>query len=136
MKIVSFDFDGTLEEHFDGGKNKNREGIQQLFQELVDDDGFDVYIITRRFGPEHASKGIGQEHQKVYDLLNSLNIVLAEEKILFTNRDYKYSFIHELGVDIHLDDEIRERELIDKYTSGSSVDSTQPNWREKFDELL
>lgn len=136
MKIVSFDFDGTLEEHFDGANNKNREGIQRLFQELVADENFDVYIITRRFGPEHAGKGIGNEHRKVFDFLNSLNIVLAEEKILFTNREYKYSLVHELGVHIHLDDEIRERELIDRYTNGSSVDSTQDNWRKKFDELL
>lgn len=133
---VSFDFDGTLEHHFDGGENKNREGIQEFFKQLIADEKFDVYIITRRYGPEHSDKGLGNEHQKVYDLLNSLNVVLAEEKILFTNREYKYSLVNELGVDIHLDDEFRELELINRYTSGSSVDSTKDNWRKKFNELL
>jgi hypothetical protein len=95
-----------------------------------------VYIIKRRFGPEYSGKGSGQEHLKVIELLKKLNITLPEENVLFTNREYKYSTIQSLEVDIHLDDDLKEHELISKFTNRSSVDTTKPNWREKFDELL
>jgi len=134
--IVSFDFDGTLNEHFLGGVNPSEDAIRQLFVQLVNDEDFDVYIITRRFGPENANKGLKDEHTTVMKMLDELNIHLPEEKIIFTNRQYKYSVINKLEVDIHLDDDSREHELIRKFTNGSSVDVQQPNWKEKFDELL
>jgi hypothetical protein len=136
MKKVSFDFDGTLNEHFFGDENPQEDAIKQLFVELVNNEDFDVYIITRRFGPEDADKGLKDEHTTVMNMLNSLNIQLPKEKLIFTNRQYKYSVINKLGIDIHLDDDNREHQLIQKFTNGSSVDVQQPNWREKFDELL
>jgi trehalose-6-phosphatase len=135
-KKVSFDFDGTLSDHFQGKHNPNKEGIQKLFKQLSDDDNFDVYLITRRYGPEHKDKGLGCEHEGVYNLLDELNIVLPKEKLIFTNREMKYYTVVNLGIDIHLDDEFRDRELINKFTKGSAVDATQSNWRQKFDELL
>ena len=133
---VSFDFDGTLSDHFQGKLNPHKEAIQKLFQELYHDDNFDVYLVTRRFGPENSDKGLGCEHEGVLELLNKLNIVLPPEKLVFTNRQMKYYTVVYLGIDIHLDDEFRDRELINKFTKGSAVDATQSNWRQKFDELL
>ncbi len=133
---VSFDFDGTLSEHFFGEINPEESRVRELLVELYNNDSFDVYIITRRFGSENSSKGNGNEHLKVLNLLNNLKVHLPEEKIIFTNREYKYSFINELNIDIHLDDDDREHELIKKFTSGSSVNVQDPKWREKFDELL
>jgi len=133
---ISFDYDGNLDDHFDGGKNPHKKEVQKLFKELSDDDNVDLHLITRRFGPEHSDRGLKNEHQKVFDLLNELNITLPEEKILFTNREMKYKFILNLEIDIHLDDDFRDRELIEKYTKGSTVDTTKANWRKRFDELL
>jgi hypothetical protein len=135
-KIVSFDFDGTLNEHFMGGDNPHEDEIKQLFVELFNSDDFDVYIITRRFGPNDADKGVGNEHTTVDKMLKELNIDLPEEKKLFTNRSYKYKLINELGVDIHLDDDKREHQFIKKFTSAGSVDVTETEWRKEFDELL
>lgn len=135
-KLISFDFDGTMSDHFDGQKNINKESIQRLFQQLYADDDFDVYIITRRYGPEYPLEGKGNEANEVIELLNKLNTLLPKEKIIFTNREYKYYFIHNLEIDIHIDDEFRERELINKFTKGSAVDATSPNWKNEFDELL
>lgn len=135
MKKVSFDYDGTLGDHFYGEENPHKEEIQELLVELVNDESFDVYIITRRFGPENSSKGATSEHEVVLNLLKTLNIQLPEEKIIFTNREYKYSLINKLNIDIHLDDD-REHELIKKFTKGSSVNIQHPKWREKFEELL
>lgn len=136
MKKVSFDFDGCLSDHFFGVLNLHKKEIQNLLVELVNDESFDVYIITRRFGPINCNKGQKNEHEVVLNLLNELNIQLPEEKIIFTNREYKYSFINKLDIDIHLDDDNREHELIKKFTKGSSVNVQNPNWREKFDEFL
>jgi hypothetical protein len=133
---ISFDYDGNLNDHFDGGKNPHKKGVQKLFKELSEDDSVDLHLITRRYGPEQASKGLKNEHQNVFDLLDELKIVLPKEKILFTNREMKYKFILNLGINIHLDDDFRDRELIEKFTQGSAVDTTQPGWRKKFDELL
>jgi hypothetical protein len=133
---VSFDFDGTLNEHFFGAVNPYEDGIKQLFVELVNSGDFDVYIITRRYGPEDSEKGLGDEHTTVDNLLKTLNIDLPKEKKLFTNRKYKYTLINKLGIDIHLDDDPKEHELIRKFTNGSSVYVQDPNWRKEFDELL
>lgn len=135
-KKVSFDFDGNLDDHFDGSKNPHKKEVQELFKQLSENDEIDLHLITRRFGPEHSGEGLGNEHKKVFNLLDELNIVLPKEKIIFTNRDMKYSTILRLEIDIHLDDDFRDRELIDKFTKGSSVDTTTPGWRKKFDELL
>ncbi|MEK6828824.1 MAG: hypothetical protein AABY15_01770 [Nanoarchaeota archaeon] len=136
MKKISFDFDGCLNDHFDGENNPNKEGIRTLLKELYESEDFEVYIITRRFGPERPTEGKGNEFVEVIELLKNLNIVLPQEKIIFTNREYKYSTVHKLGIDIHIDDEERERDLINKFTKGSAVDATNQNWRKKFDELL
>ena len=136
MKKVAFDFDGTLHDHFHGQHNPNKKAIQNLLKQLSEDENFSVYIITRRYGPEYSEKGKGNEHQDIYDLLDELNLQLPEEKIIFTNREMKYYTIVNLGIDIHIDDEFRDRELINKFTKGSTVDATQSNWRTKFDELL
>jgi hypothetical protein len=133
---VSFDVDGTLNKHFDGGINPYEDAIRRLFVELVGSDDYDVYIITRRYGPEHANEGIKNEHATVFEMLEKLNIVLPKEKILFTNRKYKYSYINQLGIDIHLDDDSHEHDLINRFTTASSIDVQKPDWREKFDELL
>lgn len=135
-KSVSFDFDGTLNDHFYGSPNPEKDGIKQLFKELFESEDFDVYIITRRYGPEDSEKGLGDEHTTVDNLLESLNIDLPKEKKLFTNRKYKYTLINKLGIDIHLDDDPKECELIRKFTSGSSVHVQDSSWRKDFDELL
>lgn len=128
-KKISFDYDGTLDDHFNGIVNENKLSVQQLLAELIE-EGCDVYIITRRFGPENF------ESQKVFELLKTLNIPLSKEKIIFTNRAYKHLTIQNLKIDIHIDDDIVERELIDKFTMGHSVDASIQDWRIQFDKLL
>lgn len=134
--LVSFDFDGTLNDHFSGQHNPNKKEIQNLLVQLSHDENFSVYIITRRYGPEHSEKGLGKEHEGIFKLLAELNLQLPEEKVIFTNREMKYYTIVNLGIDIHIDDDFRDRELINKFTKGSTVDATQSDWKTKFDELL
>jgi len=136
MKKVSFDFDGTLHDHFHGQHNPNKKAIQNLLVQLSQDENFIVYVITRRYGPEQSEKGKGGEHEDVFKLLDELNLQLPKERVIFTNREMKYYTIINLGIDIHIDDDFRDRELINKFTKGSAVDATQSDWKIKFDELL
>ena len=78
MKI-SFDFDGTLDDEFDGGYNISKEEIQSLAKKYVD-EGNDVCIITKRYDSNNRHMGKGNEHIIVYDLAKELGIT----KIYFT----------------------------------------------------
>ena len=60
---ISFDFDGTLENDFDGTFNLQKIEIQQLAKKYLS-GGHTVFIITKRYGPEMANHGLKNEHQK------------------------------------------------------------------------
>lgn len=136
IKKVSFDFDGTLSEHFGGQLNPNKKDIQELFVNLCNSEKYDVYIITRRYGPKYYNKGTRNEHNKVFSLLNELKIELPEENVLFTNREYKFSFIKKLGINLHFDDDMDEHFYIKQNTNASSIDVTLDDWNKDIDELL
>ena len=111
---ISFDFDGSIEHYFDGTENPNREKVQNLFKEFNSKENIDVHIITRRFDFQNVSKGKMNEHKEVLEFAQSVNFPI--EKIFFTNREYKFSKIKDLGIHIHLDDEELEIHLINKWT--------------------
>jgi hypothetical protein len=67
-------------------------------------------IITKRFGPENADKGIKNEHLEVQELAKKLGI----EKIYFTNREMKFSYIINLEVDRHFENDDYEVQLINQ----------------------
>jgi hypothetical protein len=108
MKI-SFDFDGTLEDDFDGTINKQKEEIQNLAKKYVS-EGHDVCIITKRYGLENSTLGVGNEHLKVYYLANKLGI----NKVYFTNREMKFNHIINLGIDKHFENDDYEVQLINQ----------------------
>lgn len=119
---ISFDFDGTLDDNFDGTLNKQKEEIQKLAMKYVS-EGHDVYIITKRYE--------GDETIKVRQLANSLGIT----KIYSTNREMKYSYILGLGIERHFDDESYEIDLIkqfcrDRNHSCQVIPVEDPYWRD------
>ena len=67
MKI-SFDFDGTLVDEFGGHpSNSQKDEVQGLVKKYLN-EGHEVIIITKRFGPENADNGIKNEHLEVQEL--------------------------------------------------------------------
>lgn len=105
---ISFDFDGTLVDEFGGHpSNTQKDEVQGLVKKYLS-EGHEVIIITKRFGPENADKGIKNEHLEVQELANKLGI----EKIHFTNREMKFSYIINLGVDRHFENDDYEVQLI------------------------
>jgi hypothetical protein len=105
MKKVSFDFDGTLSIGFFGEPNPYKDRVHDIVRELIA-EGFDVHIITRRY--EHPMRN---ELDDVYAIAFELGI--PDEKIFFTNREWKYSKINELGIEFHIDDDETDIRLIE-----------------------
>lgn len=107
---ISFDFDGTLVDEFGGYPiNSQKDEVQGLAKKYLS-EGHEVMIITKRFGPENADKGIKNEHLEVQELAKKLGI----EKIYFTNREMKFSYIINLGVDRHFENDDYEVQLINQ----------------------
>ena len=107
---ISFDFDGTLVDEFGGHpSNLQKDEVQGLAKKYLS-EGHEVMIITKRFGPENADKGIKNEHLEVQELAKKLGI----EKIHFTNREMKFSYIINLDVDRHFENDDYEVQLINQ----------------------
>jgi hypothetical protein len=107
---ISFDFDGTLVDEFGGyPSNIQKDEVQGLAKKYLS-EGHEVIIITKRFGPENADKGIKNEHLEVQELAKKLGI----ETIHFTNREMKFSYIINLGVDRHFENDDYEVQLINQ----------------------
>ena len=62
------------------------------------------------FGPENSDKGIKNEHLEVQHLAKKLGI----ENIYFNNREMKFSYIINLGVDRHFENDDYEVQLINQ----------------------
>jgi phosphoserine phosphatase len=107
---ISFDFDGTLVDEFGGHpSNSQKDEVQGLAKKYIS-EGHEVMIITKRFGPENADKGIKNEHLEVQELAKKLGI----KTIHFTNREMKFSYIINLGVDRHFENDDYEVQLINQ----------------------
>ena len=108
MKI-SFDFDGTLEDDFDGTFNKQKVEVQRIASNYIS-QGHDVYIITKRYGPEFKDLGLTNEHLKVWNLAKDLNI--SQNNCIFTNREWKSTTIKSLGIKKHFENSEIEVKMI------------------------
>jgi len=118
QNVISFDFDGSLNDHFDGTENPHKREVRDWAKRLKR-RGYDVYIITRRFGPEFPEQGATNEHLKVFKLAKELGI--PEDRIIFTNREWKHFFVKKIGACIHIDDEIDERIFMESYHPDAKV---------------
>jgi hypothetical protein len=119
---ISFDFDGTLEDDFDGTPNPQKEEIQNICKSLVE-QGKDVCIITKRYS---FDTGMG-ESDKVYQLALRLGV----SDVHFTNREFKHEKIHELGIQVHFENAEYESGLIqEKNPQTLVIHIEDPYWRD------
>lgn len=126
MKI-SFDFDGTLEDEFGGFPiNEQKEEIQSFAKKYID-EGHDVMILTKRYGPENSDKGLKNEHLVVYQLAEKLGI----KNVYFTNRNMKFSYINNMNIDIHFENDDYEVSLIKQSCKNCLVIPVEESgWRD------
>jgi hypothetical protein len=128
---ISFDFDGTLDDKFGGVSiNEQKLEIQSLAKKYIN-DGHEVIILTKRYGPANSKRGLKNEHLEVYKLAKELGIV----KVYFTNREMKFSHIMVLKIDKHFEDDAYEVGLINQVCKERGHDCLvipveDKNWRE------
>jgi hypothetical protein len=98
---VSFDFDGTLADHFDGAPNDQRyKVIERLKQHQREGD--EVFIVTKRYSPQNSRLGLVNEHIDPLRLASELSI--PGDRIVFTDRSLKADKLHDLGINQHYED--------------------------------
>jgi hypothetical protein len=127
---VSFDFDGTLDDEFGGVYNPQKLEIQKIAKKCVE-EGHQVCIITKRYGPEMSSSGLGNEHSVVLSLAKELGI----KEVYFTNREMKFSHILTLKIDRHFENSDYEVKLINQACKEKGhnclvVHVEDPYWRD------
>lgn len=119
---ISFDFDGTLDDDFDGTDNPQKEEIQNICKYLVE-IGKDVCIITKRYGPE---TNYGES-----DIVYKLSSELGVSNVYFTNRELKDKKIKELGIDVHFENSEYESQVIQSTNPNCLVvQITDSYWRD------
>jgi len=129
--VITWDYDGTLDHHFGGQENnpyikQTRDYVKRLIRK-----GYNVYIITRRYGPENSSLGFMDEHLQVWKTAAELGI--RRENVIFTNRMWKYSFIESVGACMHIDDDEREKYWIERHLPKvKAIWLGYDNWEEQL----
>ena len=119
---ISFDFDGTLDDDFDGTHNPQKDEIQGICKSLIE-QGKNVCIITKRYGP---GTGMG-ETDKVYNLAMELGV----KEVHFTNRNLKDEKILELGIQVHFENAEYESNKIQSTSPSTMVVWIEdPYWRD------
>jgi len=128
---VSFDFDGTIE----------TKHIREYAKELVG-RGFEVWIVTSRFGDDEKYKRFFQTSINV-DLTNSdlwevaKEVGIPNDRVHFTNMCDKWEFFKDKDFVWHLDDDWIENKLILKHTKTKAVDSWgNSSWKQKCERII
>ena len=75
--IVTFDFDGCISDYFGGEINPRKSQIKDWIKRLIR-RGYDIHIVTRRFGPYASSRGDGNERMYLFLLLQTLQVFLMK----------------------------------------------------------
>lgn len=104
MKI-SFDYDGTLADDFDGSTNYEKDKVIAKLKELQSEN-HEIFIVTKRFSPNNAHKGLVNEHIDVLRLAAELKI--PGTKVIFTDRKFKADKLIELTIDQHFENSNEE----------------------------
>lgn len=132
--VITVDYDGTIGDYFDGTPNPRKSRIRDWIKRLKR-RGYDVKIVTRRFGPENYFEGAGDEHINVLKFAEELEIDI--ENVYFTNREWKYHTILKLESSVHLDDDMEEKTLMNQNAPGVKVVCVEDkDWEEQLIDRL
>ena len=113
MKI-SFDFDSTL----------SKTSVQNFCFSLLLKD-YDIWITTSRI---KEFNGAIHYHDDLMLVANSLCI--SEDKIHFTNTEFKAPYLEENNFNIHIDDDIFQLKELEG-TNVIGIDVNDKQWKEK-----
>ncbi len=122
IKIVSIDFDGTLD----------RADVQDYVQELIG-LGIKVQVLTAREKKKTDEINL-IDNSDLWDVVNQIG--LTEDDVIFTEYDDKYKYLMNSAVILHLDDQQHEIKSINRLTNVRAVDVNMENYKERCDKIL
>lgn len=117
---ISFDFDGTLADDFDGTFNEQKDKVIAKLQELKSEN-HEIFIVTKRYSPDNSGKGSINEHIEPLRLAAELG--LSGKNVIFTNRELKAATLQNLSIDMHFDNSDVELDHFLRNSKNSSM-----NW--------
>lgn len=131
--IITVDYDGTIGDYFGGESNPRKKIVRDWIKRLMR-LGYDIHIVTRRYGPKSIYNTFG-EYKSVLDFADSVGI--TQENIHFTNRDWKFYTLQKLNSSIHLDDDIVEKQLINQNApSITAICVEDVDWEQQLKDRL
>lgn len=117
--IISFDFDGTF----------SLKEVQDFYYKIKDKVNF--LILTRRYDEIHKHLWVSNPTNKeLWDLIDSWKI--PKENVFFTNFEWKYTFLKDTFVLLHLDDDWNEIDYINKNTTVKGICLMEHNWKKRI----
>ena len=117
---ISFDFDGTLADDFDGTFNEQKDKVIAKLQELKKEN-HEIFIVTKRYSPDNSGKGSINEH--IDPLRLAAELGLSGKNVIFTNRELKAATLQNLSIDMHFDNSDVELDHFLRNSKNSSM-----NW--------
>ena len=124
-KIVTFDFDGTLQ----------RKDVQKYAKQLIE-KGFDVWVLTTRYDELHKHRYTANPTlDDLYIVIDELGI--PKHKVRFTCMEWKALYLKETNVIWHLDDNPLEFSYFKKHKVKTvPIQVNSGNWKNKCNKLL
>lgn len=117
---ISFDFDGTLADDFDGTFNAQKDDVISKLKELKAEN-HEVFIVTKRYSPSNSSLGAINEH--IDPLRLAAECGIPGKNVIFTNREFKAQTLQSMSIDMHFDNSDQELDFFLRNCQGSSM-----NW--------
>lgn len=117
---ISFDFDGTLADDFDGTFNEQKDKVIAKLQDLKKEN-HEIFIVTKRYSPDNSGKGSINEH--IDPLRLAAELGLSGKNVIFTNRELKAATLQSLSIDMHFDNSDVELDHFLRNSKNSSM-----NW--------
>ena len=118
--VISLDFDVTLL----GSKDNKALNFYNKFK-----DKFEFIILTRRYDDYHAHLWESNPSNKdLYQYLEENN--LDKSKVFFQNFEYKYKWLKDSTVVVHIDDDSYEIDLVNNFTNTYAISCFHENLEE------
>lgn len=117
--IITVDFDGVF----------STKVVQEFYHQIK--DKANIFILTRRYDCLH--KHLWKDNptnDEVWYVVNKLNI--PKENVFFTNFEWKYTFLKDTFVLLHLDDDWNEIDYINKNTTVKGICLMEHNWKKRI----
>ncbi len=117
--IISFAFEGVLDDELDGTKNPLKEEMQKLCKELSK-SGKRVIIYSKRY-ERNDNRHLSLENRKEYKLAYDISNKLGVGDLVFTNRNTFYQYMENNYNHCHVNCSGYEAELIKRYKPAITV---------------